>query len=622
VVRAECESHPITHQQQQQQQQQPSFKERILLERRSRPHRPKNRGIARNGKHVWAGWRDQLAVKQKAFAAWQTFWNSTPKDDDPVVPPPPPDAPIQIISLNNDTTDPSNKPTVAIITSSRSMFKVQSPETSPLWKYTVHSLINSVTRAEREQWKIHVFVALDDNDAWWQQHCHAFQKMIPPWLTMTFAVFAKKRPGHIPFNEIAYLAYRAPYNAEYFVRVNDDSEFLSQRWITASIQALQSYQPPNVGVVGPVCEDGNSWILTHDVVHRTHMDIFQGYYYPNAFDNWYLDDWISFQYHHRIVGPNFVRVQTLPGFRVKHWTAGKRYDSNSVDAQYLPVEYDRGRRLIRSYLQQHHAGWEQQVAQQLQLPFLQKHDVIRAAVANVLPGDGNLLVWGLDLDSHYWHRSTSGRVLFLSDPKFASNNHPSKLLNPFLDFRDVEHPPTVQRGNAQIQRENYERFVKDRNMTDSHKLWCNDLKLTTSFPPDAWSDTLWDVILVSAPGAVETEYRVNESAGPGVWQSLFTTQQLVLHQMTTTTTPTKSDPTTSLPENNKVIHIFVDHYHRPYEQEFADKLFGKKPKQVLSSTLETNTSEGGIFWEKDYAAAHYMIQHSDEIVRRAESYFC
>lgn len=52
------------------------------------------------------------------------------------------------------------------------------------------------------------------------------------------------------------------------------------------------FTPPFLGVVGPICYDGNQNILTHDFVHRTHRNIFQTYY-PVVFSDWWMDDWIS-----------------------------------------------------------------------------------------------------------------------------------------------------------------------------------------------------------------------------------------------------------------------------------------------------------------------------------------
>ena len=95
-----------------------------------------------------------------------------------------------------------------------------------------------------------------------------------------------KRPGPV-FTAIAQAAYTL--GAEYFYRVNDDSEFLG-RWPALYVQQLQRLSPP-YGVIGPSTLETKDRILTHDFVHRTHLDIFQGVYYPSEFSDWFMDDW-------------------------------------------------------------------------------------------------------------------------------------------------------------------------------------------------------------------------------------------------------------------------------------------------------------------------------------------
>lgn len=91
-------------------------------------------------------------------------------------------------------------------------------------------------------------------------------------------------------NQIAKEAYNG--NMTYFVRINDDTKFVTKNWTSAGIKILKNYVPSNVGVVGPNCKQGNQNILTHDMVHRTHLDIFHNYY-PPEFENWWADDWIT-----------------------------------------------------------------------------------------------------------------------------------------------------------------------------------------------------------------------------------------------------------------------------------------------------------------------------------------
>jgi hypothetical protein len=96
-----------------------------------------------------------------------------------------------------------------------------------------------------------------------------------------------KKPGPI-FNAMARHVYQH-HNADYYYRVNDDTE-LVDRWPLAFVKTLRSLTPP-YGVVGPTCDQGNTMILTHDFVHKTHMEVFEMNYYPPALVDWWMDDW-------------------------------------------------------------------------------------------------------------------------------------------------------------------------------------------------------------------------------------------------------------------------------------------------------------------------------------------
>ena len=90
-------------------------------------------------------------------------------------------------------------------------------------------------------------------------------------------------------------------------------------WPRIFIDHLLQLDPPNVGVVGPVAEEGKTSILTYDFVHRTHIEIF-GYYYPRVFTNWWADDWIT----HVYAPDRAVMVQDV---KVQHTgERGTRYD--------------------------------------------------------------------------------------------------------------------------------------------------------------------------------------------------------------------------------------------------------------------------------------------------------
>ena len=84
-----------------------------------------------------------------------------------------------------------------------------------------------------------------------------------------------KKPGPV-FNEMARAA--SALGADFFYRVNDDTEFRG-RWPKLYVDALLSLPAP-YGVVGPSSLGSSDAILTHDFVHRLHMDIFHNDYYP------------------------------------------------------------------------------------------------------------------------------------------------------------------------------------------------------------------------------------------------------------------------------------------------------------------------------------------------------
>ena len=73
---------------------------------------------------------------------------------------------------------------------------------------------------------------------------------------------------------------------DYGYRINDDTHFITPGWTEAFITTLSSFDPPNVGVVGPNHKGGNSAILTYDFISKLHIEIF-GYHYPKIFTDWY-----------------------------------------------------------------------------------------------------------------------------------------------------------------------------------------------------------------------------------------------------------------------------------------------------------------------------------------------
>ena len=148
-----------------------------------------------------------------------------------------------------------------------------------------------------------------------------------------------RKPGPV-FNFM--MAAAVDDGADYLYRVNDDTQFVDQ-WVESAIGTLRGYAPPNVGVVGPICHEGNTRIITHDFVHRTHLEIFD-YYYPPILSDWWMDDWITHVY-------GAARFRKGP-FIVRHHTGmhGQRYDVDYAHEQQLRGELTKGRSRIAAWL--------------------------------------------------------------------------------------------------------------------------------------------------------------------------------------------------------------------------------------------------------------------------------
>merc|ERR1712096_372424 len=127
---------------------------------------------------------------------------------------------------------------------------------------------------------------------------------------------------------------------DYFYRINDDTKLVGA-WASKFAASLRSSCPPNVGVVGPTCEQGNLEILTHDFVHRTHMDIFRGVYYPPEFVDWWMDDWITRVYGHRMHKMQSVFVVHQTDFMGQRYTVDLKHKlllEGSVEAGEKEIE--------------------------------------------------------------------------------------------------------------------------------------------------------------------------------------------------------------------------------------------------------------------------------------------
>ena len=122
----------------------------------------------------------------------------------------------------------------------------------------------------------------------WVLH-HVVMPLAKRYIAVRFSIMQFKNTLHKPGPAMNF-AMEAAFEdgADFFCRINDDTEFLD-KFTTPSIARLRKFSPPFLGVVGA---GPNNETLTHDFVHRTHLEIFKTYYPPKLTD-WWLDNWIT-----------------------------------------------------------------------------------------------------------------------------------------------------------------------------------------------------------------------------------------------------------------------------------------------------------------------------------------
>ena len=200
-----------------------------------------------------------------------------------------------------------------------------------------------------------LYIGVNEGDALYENP--ATQRQLQAMLHNIFVKISPQRvlqKHRIPFNEI--LREAVADGADFLVRVNDDTEFVTPGWTSMGVAALHELSPPNIGVVGPIVKGLkgggpkiNSEILTHDMVHKVHLEIFKNTYYPPVFINQFIDDWITLSYGDRTI---FVE-----DWKVIHHTQflGTRYNADAAMGKQVQPEVRRAKEQIKDYLNT--CGW-------------------------------------------------------------------------------------------------------------------------------------------------------------------------------------------------------------------------------------------------------------------------
>ena len=242
-----------------------------------------------------------------------------------------------VVTILEHEKKPS-KPIMAVCACTRSKPDWKHFPQTAVARYLIPSLKRTVTQEERDTYDMRLYICHDDDDMFWERHKKEIQ--VPDWLTLEVLVYKKQTKHKIPFNPFMRDVYES--GAEYMTRINDDTEFVTSGWVSKAIAQLKKMD--NVGVVGPTCREGNTGILTHDMVHRTHLEIFDTYY-SNVFSAWYIDDWIT-----RVYEPG--RMVKMSDWVVKHHTGmhGTRYTPQMNEHRLVDDEVRKGQERLKGWL--------------------------------------------------------------------------------------------------------------------------------------------------------------------------------------------------------------------------------------------------------------------------------
>ena len=233
-------------------------------------------------------------------------------------------------------------PIIAICSCAVSMKQWTASTKTSLETLMIPSIGKSITDQEKENFRFQLRLGFDEGDAYWTQHLSRIQT--PDWLEFIPTFYPKSKSHKIPFNPLLLDGYNA--GVDYFVRINDDTEFTTTGWASAGVRVLKAMEPSNVGVVVP-WGPRNARMFTHDMCHRTHLDIFEGKYYPDAFSNWWIDDWITSVYRP-------FRSKWVKSWAVTHHNVhGTRYKVDNSQKRHLMVEIEKGRAQIKTWLESH-----------------------------------------------------------------------------------------------------------------------------------------------------------------------------------------------------------------------------------------------------------------------------
>jgi hypothetical protein len=256
------------------------------------------------------------------------------------------------------------------VTSRNLKMPIKRFEDLPLFKHALASIIAWTDPDFARYW---VAIAADTGDPWfddaakqaamadwfarqwaarWPDHC-------PPWLT--FNIYNNTRSRNAwAVNYVAQRGYEA--GADYFYRINDDSELLGNNWSRVFVDVLETMQPiPGLGVVAPYDPVHKGEAFTHSMVGRLHFEVF-GSLFPFVTKNQYSDTWAAQVYQGPYssafsLGQEVRMAVMVQSIIIRHKVLPFRYEPGSTRDQYekqLAIDKEVLRVFGEAWLKAHH----------------------------------------------------------------------------------------------------------------------------------------------------------------------------------------------------------------------------------------------------------------------------
>ena len=158
------------------------------------------------------------------------------------------------------------------------------------------------------------------------------------------------------------LGPNAPRRHDFFLAAHADSAFSTPSWASLGglVRQLEASEVPAFGVAGPL-DAGEPGVLTHPLVHRTHLEVF-GHLFPPALTPPEAFSWLSDVY-----GPRFTYVDSKYGGWKPAPLAARYPPSCHLRAEYLAQALDEAGPALRRWLAAQESAAAREALLELQL---------------------------------------------------------------------------------------------------------------------------------------------------------------------------------------------------------------------------------------------------------------